>query len=223
MNEADDHALEQALLLKEAVGGEIVVVALDFGDVDTTLYMAAAKGADRVIKVMWDADAAPVPRVAAAMLAEVMQEIEADLVLVGTWSHDEFDGSLAPELAERLARPYVGVIRGINAGEDATVVDVFKEFPGAVRARLSVRLPAVIGVLAAPQPPRYVPVSRIRSVMKSLAFEEQQVTAPEVAPVAIGQQLSLPVAGQRAVMLDGSESEVADQFVHILQEKGLLT
>ena len=41
VNEADDHALEQALLLKEAVGGEIVVVAIDFGDVDNTLYYSS--------------------------------------------------------------------------------------------------------------------------------------------------------------------------------------
>ena len=64
VNESDDHALEQALLLKEAGGGSVVVVALNFGDVDNTLYAAAAKGADRVIKVALDGDTPPAPRAA---------------------------------------------------------------------------------------------------------------------------------------------------------------
>ena len=49
LNECDDHALEQALLLKERHGGTVIVVALDFGDVANSLYAAAAKGADRII------------------------------------------------------------------------------------------------------------------------------------------------------------------------------
>ena len=54
VNECDDHALEQALLLKEAGGGTVTVVALDLGDVDNTLYTAAAKGADRILKIPLD-------------------------------------------------------------------------------------------------------------------------------------------------------------------------
>ena len=44
LNESDDHALEQALLLKEAGGGTVTVVALDFGDIDNTLYTAVGQG-----------------------------------------------------------------------------------------------------------------------------------------------------------------------------------
>ncbi|NLX97168.1 MAG: hypothetical protein GXY83_13420 [Rhodopirellula sp.] len=44
VNESDDHALEQAILLKEAGGGTVTVIALDYGDVDNTLYTAAASG-----------------------------------------------------------------------------------------------------------------------------------------------------------------------------------
>ena len=223
VNEADDHALEQALLLKEVVGGEIVVVAVDFGDVDNTLYAAVAKGADRVIKIPWNEDVSPSPHLAAAMLAAPIKETAPDLVLVGSWSHDELDGSLAPELALKLALPYVGVIRGVAADANGTSVKVFKEFPGAVKARLQVRLPAVIGVLAAERPPRYVPVSRIRSVMKSMEFEERESDVPMIPPATAVDKLHLPAAGQRAEMLEGSESEVADRIVTILKDKGLLS
>ena len=52
LSEPDEHALEQALILKEKCGGKVTVVTIDSGDVDETLYTAVAKGADRVVKVV---------------------------------------------------------------------------------------------------------------------------------------------------------------------------
>ncbi|MGB9688071.1 hypothetical protein, partial [Thermogutta sp.] len=53
LNESDDHALEEALLLKEKYQARVTVVAFDFGEIDQVLYMAAAKGVDRIIKISW--------------------------------------------------------------------------------------------------------------------------------------------------------------------------
>ena len=50
-NESDEHALEQAILIKEQCGGSVTIVALDYGEVDNTLYTSLAKGADQVIKI----------------------------------------------------------------------------------------------------------------------------------------------------------------------------
>jgi len=221
VNETDDHALEQALLLKEAAEGEVCVVALDFGDVDDTLYAAAAKGADRIVKIPLEEDQPPSPPQAAAMFAQAIQPIGADLVLVGTYAHDELESSLAPLLAVKLQQPFAGVIRGVKpAGEGS--VEAFKEFPGAVMARMQVKLPAVLGVLAAEQPPRYVPVSRIRAAMKSTQFEEQEAALPEAAPGVTVERMYHPESGERAEMLEGSEEEVAAKIVDILVEKGLI-
>ena len=61
-NEPDELAMDQAVLIKEKLAGSAVtVVALDFGDVDNTLYTAAAKGADRIVKIPYDAAAGPHP------------------------------------------------------------------------------------------------------------------------------------------------------------------
>ena len=102
LNESDDHALEQAMLLKEAGGGTVTVVALDFGDVDNTLYTAAAKGADRIIKIPYEAGVRPAAQCAAAAYAEVIRGLGADLLLVGSYAHDELESTLAPLLAFQL-------------------------------------------------------------------------------------------------------------------------
>src|SRR5512139_424831 len=51
LNDPDEHALEQALILKEKHGGKVTVVALDAPEVDDVLFTALAKGADRAVKV----------------------------------------------------------------------------------------------------------------------------------------------------------------------------
>ena len=170
VNESDDHALEQAILLKEAghpLAGQatVSVVALDFGDVDNTLYTAAGKGADRIVKLSLDGEP-PAPRAAAALYAEALKPLEPDLVLVGVQAHDELDGGLSPFLAAALGLPYIGVIRGVRRGAEAGTITVCKEFPGAVMAQMNVKLPALLGIVGAEQPPRYVPVAKIRAAMK---------------------------------------------------------
>ncbi len=222
VNECDDHALEQALLLKEAGGGTVTVVALDCCDVDNTLYTAAAKGADSVVKIPLDEDA-PLPApAAAARFAEAIRPIEADLVLVGVQAHNELEGVLGPMLAGALGRPYVGVIRGVKAVPESGSVIACKEFPGAVMARLTVRLPAVLGILGADQPPRYVPVSRIRGAMKETQIAEPEITAPPWQSLVSIRKLSPPISGTRAQMIEGSEDEIASRIAEILAEKGLV-
>lgn len=221
VNESDDHALEQAILLKESGGGAVTVVALDYGDVDNTLYAAAAKGADRIVKIALDGEPPP-PRATAVMLAEAIRPLAADLVLVGVQAHDELDGVLAPMLAAALGLPYVGVIRGVRAGSDPRSVSACKEFPGAVMARLSVQLPAVLGILGAEQPPRYVPVSRIRAAMKATHFDEHAASAVEGDPLVAIRRLYAPAPATRAQMLVGTETEVAARIAAILREKGVV-
>jgi electron transfer flavoprotein beta subunit len=222
VNECDDHALEQALLLKEAGGGTVTVLALDGGDVDNTLYAAAAKGADRILKLPRDDGSPPSPQAAALLYADAIRKLQVDLVLVGVQAHNELDGVLAPALAGALGQPYVGVIRGVQAGAEPGTVVACKEFPGAVIAQLRVRLPAVLGILGADQPPRYVPVSRIRAAMKATQFEEPEVTATEALPLVTVRKLYPPASATHAEMLSGAEADVAARIAAILAEKGLL-
>ena len=99
---------------------------------------------------------------------------------------------------------------------------MWKEFPGAVMERLKVKLPAVLGIVGAEQPPRYVPVARIRAAMKSTQFDEQDAAAPALEAKAVVGKLYPPASGSRAEILSGSESEVAARLAKILAEKGLV-
>ena len=51
INEFDDHAIEQAILLKERGDANVTIITPDKDGVDGVLFTAAAKGADRLIKI----------------------------------------------------------------------------------------------------------------------------------------------------------------------------
>lgn len=221
LNELDDHALEQALLLKKRHGGQVTVLTLDMGDVDDSLFAAAAKGADRLIKVADDFEEGVDCHTAARVFADTICGLEFDLVLTGVQAVDDLDGQVAPLLAGYLGLPYVGVVTSVTVDEAARTATVQKEFPGGLLAELEVDLPAVLGVQAAEQPPRYVPVSRLRQAMRTAAIEE---TTTEVTGDGAGllvRRAYKPEPAERAEIIAGTPEEVAERILEILRERGI--
>jgi len=143
LSEPDDHALEQALILKEKHGGKVTVVALDAPEVDDVLFTALAKGADRAVKI-------PINQagLGTAASAQVLTgffnaagPLTPDtLLLPGSQAIDDLEGEVAPRLAAALNLPYLGVVCGIKpaASGRATVI---KELPAACARSLRWRCP----------------------------------------------------------------------------------
>ena len=132
INEFCDHAIEEALQLKEANGGSVTVVAIEREETDKVLYSALAKGADRAIKVTGVDEAAPTHVVAKAM-CQVLDGLEYDVVLTGVQAADDRDGQLGVLMANYLGIPHVSVVSEI-AVEGGTL-HVHKEYAGGVMAR----------------------------------------------------------------------------------------
>jgi electron transfer flavoprotein beta subunit len=220
INERDDHALEQAILLKERHGGKVTVVALDAPDIDDTLFATMAKGADRAVKIT-DAPEGLTTQMAARLCGQAIGGLlPADLVLTGVQALDDLDGLSAALVAQQLKVPYIGVVTGVTAnGPTATVI---KEFAGGVRGEFSVTLPAVLGVQAAEKPPRYVPVAKVRAVMKTNKIETVAAPGDAGAAQIDVRQLAKPVVSSHAEMLEGSPEEAAGKLVELLAQRGLL-
>ena len=84
---------------------------------------------------------------------------------------------------------------------------------------MNVKLPVVLGIVGAEQPPRYVPVAKIRAAMKSAQFEEQAAVAPGATPPLSICRLEPPASASHAEMLTGSEDEVARGSPRFLPRK----
>lgn len=223
VNEFDDHALAEALLLaEEGAADSVTVVALDDGlaDVDQPLYMAAAKGADRLVKLTGVEEGLPTPG-AASLFASFLEGEDFDAVFTGVQSPEDRAGQLAGLLGSHLDLPHVSVVTSVEVDGDAAVVE--KEFSGGLTADYEVDLPAVVGVQAAREPPQYVPVSMVRRAMKSADIEE--VDAGEFGPAADPGStvtgLHEPETGESAEILSGSAEDAVAAMFEKLDEHGV--
>ncbi len=219
ISEFDDHAIEQGILLKERGGGTVTVLAPDLDGADDVLFTAAAKGADRLIKLRGDFSGANNHALVRA-LAAVVKGLQADLILTGVQAHNDLDGSVGPMLAECLEVPYVGYVSGVSINGGKSLLR--KEYPGGLLAEMEVTNPAVLGIQAAEQPPRYVAVSKVRQAMKTSSIEEQDVPNLDLCGGPTVGRMFQPEAATHATMITGDPDEVAAKLVDLFKELGVL-
>ncbi len=219
VNEFDDQALEEAVLIKEAAGATVTALALQADGAEQALRVAYARGADRVVLL----DAGEIDPydtgTAARAFAQALRELGPDLVLTGVQTPYDVFGQTAPCLAAELGWPQANVV------VSTTVVDgtarVVQEYAGGRLAVLALRLPAVVGVQSASAPPRYVSMARLRQAMAEASAQTMSVSVEPASRSAII-ALARPEATSGATMIEGDASEVAAKLAAVLRDRGAL-
>jgi electron transfer flavoprotein beta subunit len=195
-------------------------------EIDQILFTALAKGADSGVKL---ADAtSPVERgigptkiaERAALIAGYLKIEPADLVISGVQAADDPDGQLPPMLAAMLNLPHVSV--AVSVEVDAGSLSVRQEFAAGRSHEVQVQMPAVIGVQAARQAPRYAPISRIKQATAVGGLVELEVSPLAAGLTAVLRRMHRPQASGQAEMLTGDAGDVADQIVDLLRARGLV-
>ena len=219
INEFDEHAIEQAILLKEKHGGEVTVLAFNSPDLDDVLFNAAAKGADHLIKFTAGFEETFNNHTQARSFAEVLKKLQPDLVLSGVQTHNDLDGQIGPLLAGYLGYPYLGYVAGVESQDNKVIA--FKEYPDGLTAKMEVELPAVLGIQASAEPPRYVAFSRVRQAMKSSVIDEEELKTFDIGGGPEINKMYQPETAERATMIEGSVDEIALKVLEILKEQGV--
>jgi electron transfer flavoprotein beta subunit len=116
--------------------------------------------------------------------------------------------------------PYVGYVSGVAASDGKLTVR--KEYPGGLIAEMDVALPAVLGIQAAEQPPRYVAISKVRQAMKTASIEEQTPSALDPSGGPAVSQMFQPQVGDRAEMIEGDIDQIAAKLVELFGDLGVV-
>lgn len=221
INEFDEQAIEQAVLVKEASGGTVTVVGVDLiEELDGVLHTALAKGADKVVKITGDFEPGMDSHTQAELLANAIKDMSPDLVFAGVQAADDFDGQIGPMLAAIMDMPYVGVVANVTV--DGGAAKITKEYSGGVMAEFEAATPVVIGVQAASSPPRYAPVSKIRQMAQTAEIEEIETDGVGDGSGVTITSMSKPESTGHAEMIGGSAKEVAVKVIELIKERGLL-
>ena len=152
MNATDVNAVEEALRLKDAHGGEVVVVSLGPEKAMESLRKALAMGADRAVLVSDDGAAGSDLVATSYALAKALEREDADLVLFGQQSSDADGAVLWAAVSERLRRPMVSQVAELTVDGGNLTGKRQTEFGYDV---ISAPLPAVVAVSDAINEPRY--------------------------------------------------------------------
>jgi electron transfer flavoprotein beta subunit len=216
LGEWDACAVESAVRLKEAHGGEVVVITVGDEESEAALRKALAMGADAAVRI--DADE-PIddPLVVARLIAAWAAEREFDLVLSGVMAADDGFGAVGPALGALLGLSHATMVIELALEQDKALVT--RELEEGLKERLTVRLPAVLAAQTGLAEPRYVSIMGIRKVRK--------IPIDEVTPADLGVEtrgrieslgLSQPPAGREVELVEGTPTEVARKIVALVAE-----
>jgi electron transfer flavoprotein beta subunit len=168
LNPWDEYAVEEALQIKEAHGGEVTAISLGPADATEALKQALAMGVDQAILLSDPALAGADSLVVSKVLAAAIQKAgEVDLVFFGRSSVDSDTGTTGAQVARRLGWPALTLVAAITeldpSGKALEVERMLDE--GRQHARSS--FPCVISVVKEINEPRYPSFMGIRKASKA--------------------------------------------------------
>lgn len=210
MNEPDAYALEEALQLRDAQGGEVIALSAGPERVTSTLREALAKGADRAIHLdepalpTWDTLAT------ARLLAAAIAQESPDLILTGLQSDDLGAGQTGVILAELLGLPHATIIMQVEP--HPTHVRVKRELEDGWFQHVTLPLPALLTIQSGIRPLRYATLMGIKKArtkeLKTLTAAELNVTPTPACEVV---SLTAPARTKQTQILS-SVSELIDKL-----------
>jgi electron transfer flavoprotein beta subunit len=225
LNEWDSYAIEEAILLKEKLGGTVTVLSLGGEDTNESIRKCLAMGADDALRLTDPAFQGSDGFATAKILAEAIRKIPYDLILTGTQAEDDCYGQVGVTLAELLGIPHGALINRIEVQEKK--IKAHRELEGGLEEVVELDLPAVLTIQTGINEPRYVSIMGIRKVAKKeikvLGASDLNLKPEEVGAAGsdiLLENVFLPPVGEGAEILEGKPEEIAARVFNILKDKG---
>jgi len=227
INDADNYAVEEAVLIKEAKGGEITYLCLGPKDADIVIRMALAKGGERAARVEDPRINYRDPLQVAKVLATLIKKEPFDLVMTGCMSSDDSNMSVGVALAEELGVPHAAMVKKVEILDGALKVQ--RELEGGLSEVVEISLPAVLTIQTGINVPRYAPIRGIREAQKKelKVLKLEDLDLPENEVNEAGSQVELlkfyiPEVVSNAEIIEGAPEEKAEVMALKLVKGGLL-
>jgi len=169
LDPGDECGVEEGLQLKEAHGGEVVLVSMGPERAKDAIRKGLSMGADRGILISDPQLAGADALLTARALAAAIRGEEPDLVICGTESYDGSTGMVPPMLAELLGMPQLTVAKKVEI--DGSTVKVHRQTADGYQV-VEASTPVLITVTAAIAEPRY---ASLKGIMAARSKEIKQV------------------------------------------------
>lgn len=225
VNEWDNYAVEEAIQIRDNVGGNITVISVGDEEAEEVIRREMAMGADEGIHLMDEAFEGSDGKGITAVLKAAVEKGSYDLILTGAQA-DDGAGQVGGMLAAMLDWPYASLVNQVEVLDD-NKIKVGREIAGGNQEMNEIDLPCVLSIQTGINEPRYVGIRGIRKVA-SVEIPVQGVAELGLAPEAVGESGAkvkrvdyfTPELGEGAEMLEGSTEEIVDKMIDLLKAKG---
>jgi electron transfer flavoprotein beta subunit len=224
VNANDEYALEAALKLTEAHGGEVVLLSMAPPSAPETMRKALAMGVASGTLVTDPALEGSDTLTTTRVLAAALRGLEYDLVLAGADTSDGGAGVVPAGVATLLELPYLSYATKIEPNPDAGTVRVNRISPTGFDI-LEAPMPAMVVCTQALGEPRYPSLKGI------MAARSKELTTKGLADVAgaeagapttavVGSEAPPPRAASRVIREPAAQA--AEQVVAFLAERRII-
>jgi electron transfer flavoprotein beta subunit len=169
LDPGDECGVEEGLQLKEAHGGEVILVSMGPERAKDAIRKGLSMGADRGILITDPQLAGADALLTARALAAAIKGEAPDLVICGTESYDGSTGMVPPMLAELLGLPQLTVAKKVEI--DGSTIKVHRQTADGHQV-VEASTPALITVTAGIAEPRY---ASLKGIMAARSKEIKQV------------------------------------------------
>ncbi len=216
-NPYDEHALEEAVRLKEKTGGLVTLVSLGTENARKSIRAAFAVGADEAFLINDPRAAGLSGRGTAEVLAQALKQVAADIVLAGKQAVDA-DGLQVPvRVAQLLGIPHASAVTSLVL--DGSCITVDRELEGG-HLVLQLPLPALVTVQKGINTPRYPTLpDTLRAKQKpirELKLEALGLDPTRLQPRMTVEFLETARPSRRQERLRGHPVEQARELVSII-------
>lgn len=163
MNELDEYAVEEALKLVEANGGEVVVVSMGPERAAETVRKALSMGADSGVHLVDDAFAGSDALATSYALAEILKGRGFDLIVFGSESTDARMSVVPAMVAERLGLAQLTFAQKVDVDGGSVTIERATE---TGYDTVTAAMPAVLSVVEKINEPRYPSFKGIMAAKK---------------------------------------------------------
>ncbi len=158
LDPGDECGIEEGLRLKEAHGGEVILVSMGPERARDAVRKGLSMGADRGVLITDDLLAGADALLTARALAAAIKPEQPDLVICATESYDGSTGMVPPMLAELLGLPQLTIAKKVDV--DGSNVKVHRQTADGYQV-VEASTPALVTVTAGIAEPRYASLKGI--------------------------------------------------------------
>ena len=220
INPYDEFAVEEALQLKEKLGGEVTAMTVGTDEAIKTLRQALAMGADKAVLLADGAfegmDAAGVAKV----LAAAAKKVPFDLVLCGKHAVGDDNQQVGNLVGQLLGIPSVSVVTGLELEGQSLVLK--REVEGGTEV-VKASLPALVTCQKGLNEPRYPSLKGIMAAKKKEVLTwkaaDLGLDAQELKPAFELKKLELPPPRPAGKVLGGEIPDQVKELVRLLHEE----